>query len=783
MIRNFIFDYFVNQKVSFRLLVFTLLFSALITLFITIVQLYMDYKNGIKSIHTQLELVESSYTASVSQSIWVFDEEQINLQLEGIVSLPDILFTSLTLGDSGYYEYGKITDEYQVEKKFKLIYKYNLKEVYLGELKVVADLDKLYEQLEEKIFVILLSQGVKTFFVSLFILFLFQILVTRHLESIASYAKSLRINQENKPLVLNKIVSTTKHDELDLLVNSINVMQRELHSSFKNVTRQLEKRKKLEKTLVEYKKAMDASAYVSRGNLEGNITYVNELLCQVSGYTAEELIGKSHNIFRHPDSSDEFFADMWKTLLNKEVWSGATRNIKKDATSFDCFQTIIPILDVDGNIREYIASRYDITELVEKRESLEKAYQTDSLTGLENRIKLLKDIKEVQEPALAIIDIDSFKEINDFYGHEIGDYVILEVAKRLKKLSESRYSKIYRLQADQFALFCTDYQSKERFEKDITTLISELVDSPIYKDPYELLIGITAGISFGSSNLFINADIGLKVAKKENKNYLVYNSNFNIEKEYESNLHWTKKLKKALHEKKIVAYYQPIYNNKTAKIEKFEALVRMIDEDGSIISPYFFLDIARKVKLYPQITMIMIDSGIRAAKNHDYEFSINLTIDDISNEDVSKYFLTKVKESGVGHKIVMELVESEGIEDFQNVKKFIDKIKGLGCKLAIDDFGTGYSNFEYLLRLNADYIKIDGSLIKDIDKNKNVGLVAETIVAFSKISNMKTIAEFVSHKEILDIVQGIDVDYLQGYYISEPIAYEDISKFKEFRIT
>ena len=173
MIRNFLFNYFVNKKVSYKLLISTLLFSALLTFLITIVQLYMDYKNGIKSIHTQLDLVESSYRTSLSQSIWVFDEAQINLQLEGIVSLPDILFASLRLEDNAYYEQGKSTKKYQDERKFKLVYELNGKEIYLGELQVIADLNKLYVQLEEKILVILLSQGLKTFFASLFILFYF----------------------------------------------------------------------------------------------------------------------------------------------------------------------------------------------------------------------------------------------------------------------------------------------------------------------------------------------------------------------------------------------------------------------------------------------------------------------------------------------------------------------------------------------------------------------------------------------------------------------------------
>ena len=268
------------------------------------------------------------------------------------------------------------------------------------------------------------------------------------------------------------------------------------------------------------------------------------------------------------------------------------------------------------------------------------------------------------------------------------------------------------------------------------------------------------------------------MAKQSKKNYVTYSKSFNVEKEYENNLEWTKKIKKALEEDRIVAFFQPIYNQHTKKIEKFEALVRMIEIDGEIISPFFFLEISKKAKLYSKITMLMIDKTIEAAKTHDYEFSVNLTLDDILNKEIANYFMQSIITSNIGHKIVIEIVETQGIENFNEFYAFIEKVKRFGCKLAIDDFGTGYSNFEYLLRLDIDYIKIDGSLVKDIDKNEHMRLVAETIVSFAKTAKMQTIAEFVSHKEIVQIVEEIGVDFFQGYYIGKPVPYNEIIKFE-----
>ena len=782
MIKNFLYNYFTDRKISFKLMLLTLLFSAIITLVITIIQLYMDYRNGIKSIGTQFSLIESGYIASINQSIWVYDKTQTLLQLDGILNLPDIGYTSIALTEGEHYERGNEIKKNFMIKKIPLTYMHAFEEIPLGELTVVADLNKLYQQLIDKTIVILFSQAIKTFLTSFFILFLFQRLVTRHLEQIAKYTKSLRIDSKPEHLNLDKVISTSKHDELDNLTEAINTMQEQRYKSFLNLSSELEARRNAERSLIEYKKALDASAYVSKSNLEGEITYVNDALCSITGYTKEELIGKPHKIFRHKDTPSWIYKRMWETIQSKNIWKGSMKNVKKDGSPFYFNQTIIPILDANGDIIEYIASRYDTTELVEKRETLEKHYETDSLTKLGNRFKLLNDIKTSKSASLAIIDIDSFKEINDFYGHEIGDYVIIELSKRLLEYANRYAAEAYRLQGDQFAFLHRECFNKEKFEKIIEELIEELTKKPIFFQQYEILLGVTTGIGLEKGELFIDADIALKMAKQSKKNYVTYSKSFNVEKEYENNLEWTKKIKKALEEDRITAFFQPIYNQHTKKIEKFEALVRIIEPDGEIIPPFFFLEISKKAKLYSKITMLMIDKTIEAAKAHDYEFSVNFTIDDILNKEVANHFMQSIITSNIGHKIVIEIVETQGIENFNEFYAFIEKVKRFGCKLAIDDFGTGYSNFEYLLRLDIDYIKIDGSLVKDIDKNEHMRLVAETIVSFAKTAKMQTIAEFVSHKEIVQIVEEIGVDFFQGYYFGKPVPYSEISSFENIVI-
>jgi EAL domain-containing protein (putative c-di-GMP-specific phosphodiesterase class I) len=262
--------------------------------------------------------------------------------------------------------------------------------------------------------------------------------------------------------------------------------------------------------------------------------------------------------------------------------------------------------------------------------------------------------------------------------------------------------------------------------------------------------------------------MALKIAKKSNTNFLVYNEDISLNNEYKNNLHWAKKLSDAIKKDNIITYYQPIVNNSNLVYEKYESLVRMRDAD-KIISPFFFLEVAKQTRQYFDITRTVIHQSFEMFKDKDLEFSINLSIKDILEIQISEYILNMLERYNIGSRVVFEIVESESIENFEGVIHFINQVKKYGCKIAIDDFGTGYSNFEYLIKLKADFLKIDGSLIKNLDKDKNALVVVSTIVEFSKKLGMKTIAEFVENEEIFKIVKDLGIDYSQGYYFSQPL--------------
>jgi EAL domain-containing protein (putative c-di-GMP-specific phosphodiesterase class I) len=196
--------------------------------------------------------------------------------------------------------------------------------------------------------------------------------------------------------------------------------------------------------------------------------------------------------------------------------------------------------------------------------------------------------------------------------------------------------------------------------------------------------------------------------------------------------------------------------------------MRLIDEEGAIISPYSFLDISKKSKLYINLTQSIIRKSFAYFSDKNFEFSINLTVEDIMDSNLRIFLDNELERFGSYSKVIFELVESEGIECLEEVSTFIRSMKSKGCRIAIDDFGTGYSNFDYLIKLQADFIKIDGSLIKQIAHDSNSYNVVETIVQFAKKQNIKTIAEFVSDELIAQKVIELDIDYSQGYYYGAP---------------
>jgi diguanylate cyclase (GGDEF)-like protein len=424
----------------------------------------------------------------------------------------------------------------------------------------------------------------------------------------------------------------------------------------------------------------------------------------------------------------------------------------------------------------------DISHEIEHKHQLFKLLYTDNLTKFPNRTKLIEDLQNntLKLEAVCLLNINSFKEVNDFFGHKVGDSILIDVAELInKKIENYPDLKLFKFPSDSYCII--DIKNNRTKFIDLMKNIVESVDKKVFIfENYEIDIRITAGISFSTkNNKLITADIALQSAKKDHKDYLVFFDDLDKFQEYENNMLWTKKLKSAFINDNIEVYFQPLVNNQTLKVDKYECLVRLIEENGKVVSPYFFLDISKKSNQYKKLTRVVLEKSFKKFENLPFEFSVNISYEDIESADFLDFIKSLITKYNVSNRVVFEILEDESIKNYQHLVSFIDEIKTLGCKVAIDDFGSGYSNFEYLLKMNVDYLKIDASLIKNVATNETSYKITKTIIEFAKSLKLKTIAEYVENQEIFNIVKELGADYSQGYFFSEPIAIPSVLEFNK----
>ena len=522
---------------------------------------------------------------------------------------------------------------------------------------------------------------------------------------------------------------------------------------------QIEKEKKDRKILkMQYDNIVEANTIVSKTDKHGIITYVNDNFCKSSEYSKEELIGKSHNIVRHPDNPKELFKDLWQTIkVKKESWYGVLKNLTKSGKPYFIKTTIKPIFNVDGEIVEYVSIRSNINTIMSDKNQLIEKINTNGLY------------------LLILIQIEDFDVLDKFYNMLIVDKIEKMFGFNLLSYLPNTYifDTIYYFGNGQFALL-TDFFDFLSTGSNITTYLNDFVnnvkESILEIDEIEYDLNVVVSYTFGREHLYEDAKCGLDEVVKRSE-IIRYSNDSSIKEQIEAkkNMEVIKMVKIALENYNIISYFQPIINNKTRVVEKYESLVRLVDENGNILSPHAFLDISKKGNYYNKITHRVLENSFKILKQISTKISINLSSLDIEKEETRNILFELLEEHKEDrHRVIFELLEDESVKDFNVIKNFIKKVKSMGVMIAIDDFGAGYSNFERLLEFSPDILKIDGKLIKNIVNDIYSKNIVETIVSFTKKQKIITIAEFVENEQIYNILAELGVDYSQGYYFGKP---------------
>jgi len=510
--------------------------------------------------------------------------------------------------------------------------------------------------------------------------------------------------------------------------------------------------------LKEYEDLTNSSAIVTKADIDGKITFVNDKFCTITGYSKDELLGQHHSIIQHPDISEELYREIWETLTKKKsIWSGIIKILSKEGKSLYMDTTIKPILDNNGNLVEYIALLKDITDIMNPKKQLSDT------------------IKNLQNPLVIYMKLEEYDILEELYDTDTVEMIQEKITKYLQVAVQDvcHFDKVFQLGNGEYAVvqekeLCIQ-DDKDAFLSKLQAFQTKVRNDKVDIGKIDYDMAVLISVSDGSQKVLESAMLGIKKLLRENREFIIANNL--AQKELENakeNIKTIAMIKQAINDKNIISYFQPIINNETQQIDKYESLVRLVNND-TILTPYHFLEIAKKSKYYSQITDLVLEHSFIALEDTKNEISINLSAIDIENERTRKKIFELLQQHKAdASRIVFELLEDESVKNFNLIKEFIATVKDLGVQIAIDDFGAGYSNFERLVDFSPDILKIDGSLTRDVTTNQYSLSVVKTIVAFAKEQKIKTVAEFVETEAIFQILYDVGVDYSQGYYFGKP---------------
>ena len=430
-----------------------------------------------------------------------------------------------------------------------------------------------------------------------------------------------------------------------------------------------------------------------------------------------------------------------------------------------------------------ILSIFLLVYLVYSYSKLRKILLFDSLTLTHTKVFLEEFFNrhEVDAYNAILIDMDEFAEINNKYGYTTGDHVIKEfIGTMINVLSVN--SKVIRTAGTEFLVIVP--KSDSNFEALAKKLFNTLQEKKylLKNEVFNQTVSMSAMI-IPKGNVSINdvqriLDVKLLEIKSKGKNALGLLCDDNCNQIKYGNIDY---IKEALEAERLVCLYQPILNTKTKQVIKYEALVRLIDKENEekLISPAQFMHIIKGTSQYIKMSKLVLNQVFTALHQYpEIEISVNLDLDDLYNADMMKLISKNLYHNKtIANRLTFEILEYNEISDYGQVALIFQQLKTFGSKIAIDDFGSGYANYVYLIKLDVDILKIDGSLIQElIHDPERTKIMLESIKYLAEMYHYEVVAEFVSSKEIYEMVKELEIEYVQGYYLGEPKPLETYLK-------
>lgn len=412
-------------------------------------------------------------------------------------------------------------------------------------------------------------------------------------------------------------------------------------------------------------------------------------------------------------------------------------------------------------------------DAVNSQKQLLALSRIDLDSQLPNKRALKYQLSKLSQYPIALIKISHLQMIDTNFDSMFTDSLSKQPCELLVKSIKNTDNNglIFRIDSNLFAYINTTKITAKKFVNNLQTIKKTFEYSSIHSPESKTFLSLIAGVSLTPPN-YDTANTALEYAKAHpSESIILYSPNLVKNTNYQVELNLLSTLKSSIEKEEIALYFQPIINNKTQKIAKYEVLVRIFDQENNIIGPNQFLPLAKQLKLYPELSNIIIRKSFAYFTNKPtVEFSINLSWFDLINENTMKLLFKTIEDNpSCANRLTIEILESEDC-DQEMLVSFRKKLKQVSVKFAIDDFGNGYSNWGVLRDINPDYLKIDGSLIQQIDSNIEVKMAVEAIIKIANAHQITTIAEYVSTESIYNMVRNMNIDMSQGYYFSPPRA-------------
>jgi len=542
-----------------------------------------------------------------------------------------------------------------------------------------------------------------------------------------------------------------------------------------------------------------AHAVIITQDSNGNIVMANDYTCELTGYSLGEITGKKFSKLFQQQTLPEDFVNQIDNLLTSQqetIEHESDLCCKNGDTLFMAwYHSVLPSLDFTE--KQILTVALNISERKKAEDHLGWLASHDSLTQLFNRRRFHQELekylpacqREGQHAALMFIDLDKFKDINDTSGHHVGDMLLKNVAEVLKKQTRDS-DVIARFGGDEFAVLLkqTTREISERVAQRICASISSIeVQGEQHKHNGSCSIGIVLFPGDGANNsqcnsadILMNADIAMYTAKKSGRNNWCFYDPVLLRKEdARERVHWDEMVKQSLENNLIELFFQPIMRLKESHIDHYECLMR-IHEEGKIIPPVNFIRAAESSGLMPAVDEHVIKLAFAHKRTLEQSgiasvLAINLSGLSFQGSNLAFHIQHCLDEFKINaHEIIFEITETTAVSDLKSSKQMMSHLKNLGFAFALDDFGAGFSSLSYLKQFPIDYIKIDGSFIKDILNNVEDQMLVKTIIDTASAFNLETIAEFVENRETLTLLESMGVDYAQGYHIDKPKPFAEV---------